>query len=210
MATFTYTVTDIQSDQMTVVFGNGATADVPLFANDTEENIKQRIANYYGPEQPSFANANDVPSYFVENQTYTLEIDFSESEDLTNPALTDIDYTPGFFFPPSDGIDRAVLLKRDYGSWTYKKLRTSLYPTSYQLHHALYEAHRGDSGPINKIYLRMERVDAIVSKDLPEMDEQTFFATLDQYHNQLRNTYPEYANEGNFYVHPRDGAYYNG
>ena len=209
MATFTYTVSDIEADKMTVVFANGATADVPLFATDTQEDIEQRIANYYGPEQPSFANANDVPSYFVENQTYELEVNFSESEDLPDPGETDVAFTPGFFYPTS-GLDKTVLLRRDYGSWTYKKLRISLYPTSYQLFHAFYEAYRGDSGPLDQIYLRMERVDKIVSKDLPEMDEATFFITLDEYRTQLITSYPEYADEGNFYVHPRNGVYYNG
>ena len=209
MSTFKYTINDIEADNMRVVFENGTVADVPLFANDTQEDIEQRIANYYGPEQPSFANTNDVPSYFVENQTYELEVNFSESEDLPDPAATDVNFTPGFFYP-TQGLDKEVLLRRDYGSWTYKKLRTSLYPTGYQFFHALYEAHMGDDGPLGKIYLRIQRVDQIVSKDLPEMDEATFFNTLDQYRTQLLNTYPEYANEGNFYVHPRDGAYYNG
>ena len=80
---FNYTVTKVESHQITVEFPDSSWAEVPVFEGESKEVIDLRVADFYHPTTEGFDAVSEVP--FKEGKTYsTEEVSHKPENDPTN------------------------------------------------------------------------------------------------------------------------------
>lgn len=169
---FSYTVTEVESHQITVTFPDGSWAQVPVFEGESKEAINERVASFYHPPTEGYTTTSQVP--------------FAVGEEV---ATEEVSHKPEPKPDPSDVDDPDEVML------TYKDLRRDSYPTIEEQLRSMYMARAGNPAPLEDMDRMISEIDLQYPSDMEPISRKEYNDLLNEASSLTRSEYNDLINE---------------